>query len=71
MSTELHIQPDGPQAQEAIVTVLDMLESGDEIDLHTEASPPWIRVVVADDGKAANVVAMMREKGVRVEVQGR
>ncbi|MFE5587173.1 hypothetical protein [Kitasatospora sp. NPDC056531] len=66
MGTELRIYPDGPQADKAIVTVAYMLVAGDEIDVHAETSPPWIRVVAAD---AMRVVAAMREMGVRVEVQ--
>lgn len=66
MSTELHIYPSDAQAQTAITTVLDMLVEGDEIDLHTEVSPPWMRVVAVD---AATVVEKMRRMEVRVEVQ--
>ena len=66
MNTELHIYPDLARAKEAIMTVLDMLVEGDEIDLHTETTPPWMRVSVADP---APVVAKMRGLGARVDVQ--
>jgi hypothetical protein len=66
MSTELHIFPDGARANEAIITVADMLVAGDEIDVHIEASPPWLRVSVA---APTAVIAKMRAMGVRVEVQ--
>jgi hypothetical protein len=65
--TTLHIHPDAPQAKDAIVTVLDMLQEGDDFELHVGISSPWMRVVARD---TEGVVAAMRASGVRVEVRG-
>jgi len=63
--TTLHIHPEAPQAKDAIVTVLDMLQEGDDFELHVGTSPPWMRVVARD---TEGVLAAMRDCGVRVEI---
>ena len=64
--TALHIYPDDQQAKDAIIKVLDMLAEGDEFELHTEVSPPWMRVVA---NNPQEIVTAMRSTGVRVEVK--
>ena len=62
----IYIYPDDQQAEDAIVKVLDMLTQGEEFELHTEASPPWMRVVAGDPQRMVEVI---RSFGVRVEVK--
>jgi len=65
VARELFIRPSIPQAQAAIITVLGMLDQDDQIELHTEVNPPWMRVV---SNQPDLIVSAMEEAGVSVQL---
>jgi hypothetical protein len=65
IARELFIRPTAPQAELAIITVLNVLDQGDEFELHTEVNPPWMRVV---SHRPDEIVTAMEETGVSVQL---
>lgn len=65
VARELFIRPSVEQAKATIITVLGMLDRGDEYDLHTEVNPPWMRVV---SNRPDQIVSAMEEAGVSVQL---
>jgi len=58
----INVYPEPHQFNEAAIFVINHVESGGRLEMHTEAAPPWVSATVADPSV---IVAELNRLGVR------